>query len=202
MGAARLHGRNPHRPPISIGEELDQSAVLTVLSGIPAVTSTGPVVDAVRGDEGTVQQQMFYRLLYRVGDDVGQVECLGGEHVEGFVQVSVDAGKTDGVVAGQVSDHGALAHEPRQQDRLGEAAQDAAAAAGVDAGAAGRTGAGRQLEPGCRGRRGWHDRRVRRVQVGTADRAWSPPSSRPDPACPAPSTPSLKGGFTPLPTRP
>ncbi len=78
---------------------------------------------------------MLSSSMNRLGDNLGHLGGLGGEHIKGLVQVAVGGLEADGVVAGEVSDRGALAHEPQQQDRLGEVAQRAAASAGADPGA-------------------------------------------------------------------
>ncbi|GAA0315051.1 hypothetical protein GCM10009528_35950 [Kineococcus aurantiacus] len=65
------------------------------------------------------------------------------------MRVAVGAEEADCVVAGQVGDGGALAHEPQQQDRLGEASQDAAALAGSDADAVGDQRSGDGLYQGA-----------------------------------------------------
>lgn len=121
MSATRLDRRDPRRPPVRVGDDPDETAVVTVSSGVPPVTSTGPVVDAVGGDQGAVEQQVPGPLVHRRGDHLGQAGRPGGEHIEGFVQVAVSGLEADGVVTGRVSDRGASTHAPREQNRLGEA---------------------------------------------------------------------------------
>ncbi|WP_369068740.1 hypothetical protein [Kineococcus terrestris] len=57
-------------------------------------------MDSVGVDEGAVQQEVLGSSVHRFVDDIGQVRGLVGEHVEGFVRVSVGAGEADTVVAG------------------------------------------------------------------------------------------------------
>jgi hypothetical protein len=130
VGGTGFHGWNPHEPPVEVADNLDVAAdnlvVAAVASAFASAPAIGPrtaVVDAVGGDEGAVQQQVFLAGLESMLDHVSEVESLGGDHVEGLVEVAVGAGQADVVVDGQVSDRGALAHEPQRQYRLGEAAQ-------------------------------------------------------------------------------
>lgn len=92
--------------------------VVLVLTGVPQVVAVGPAFgESVGGDQCPLQGQVGQLLGVRGGQDLVQLRCLAGEHVDVLVQVAVGGGLGEAVIAGQVGDPARVA-EPAQ-DELG-----------------------------------------------------------------------------------
>ena len=74
-----------------IGDDLDVATEGLVLPGVPQVVAGGGVAggDAVGADEGPVQAHEGLSLVSEPGEGLGQVRRLGGDHVQGLVEVPV-----------------------------------------------------------------------------------------------------------------
>ncbi|WP_432519854.1 hypothetical protein [Kineococcus sp. SYSU DK006] len=104
-------------------DDLEDPAVVLVLAGTPPIRPRPAVVDSIGGDERSVQQHVLTSLRAYRRDDVGQVGGLGGDDVESPVQGAVARREADAGIHGEVSNCAPVAHEPQQENGLGEAPQ-------------------------------------------------------------------------------
>lgn len=106
--------------------------MVLVLAGPPQVGAVGAgCLRPVGGDDDPVQIHVRQACLPGGGEGLPKAGSMSGEHVDPFVQVSVDGLGADGVVGGELGDASAVDEPAQDQHRLGEAAQRPAAPAGA-----------------------------------------------------------------------
>jgi hypothetical protein len=120
VGGAGFDRRDRHREPLGVAHDLHVAAVGVVLAGVPQVMA-GVGVDRsapVGGEQRAVQRHVGPAGGLTGLDHLVQVRCLGGEHVDAFVQIAVAGGDRDPGIGGEQLHVGVLAEPAQHQDRL------------------------------------------------------------------------------------
>lgn len=116
VSGAGLDLADPDRIPGGIGDDLDVPNVLLVLVGIPQVMAGfGAGTGSCGADQSVVQTHEL-----PVVHDVGQVRCVGGDHVDAPVRVPVGRGDRDAGVARGSACQLILSPWSRDDQRKGE----------------------------------------------------------------------------------
>lgn len=131
--AAGPDRRDPERPAVGCGNDLDVAAVVRVLARPPQVglVRAGDG-NAIGTDDGAVEVEVCKAGRGRALQCGGQVWGVVGEHGQPFVEVSVDRRDGDPVVAGELSQPCTVQEPAQDQHALPERPQGASAPAGPE----------------------------------------------------------------------
>lgn len=126
------HLKGPDRPPVGGGHHLDVAAVMLMFSRPPKVRAVGAGrAHPVGAHQGAVQVQVRESGRPQVGQRLGQVRRLSGQHVDPLVQAGGGRALADPIVGGELENTGVVGEPPQHQDRLRERAQRTSALAGA-----------------------------------------------------------------------
>lgn len=129
VSCSRPGRRDPERPAVGCGDDLDVDAVVLVLADHHRSALFGPGGDAIGTDDGAVEVEVCEAGRGRTLQGGGQVRWVVGEHGQPFVEVAVGRRDGDMVVAVELSQPGTVQEPAQDQHALFEPPQGAGALA-------------------------------------------------------------------------
>ena len=97
------------------------TAVFFRVPGIGGFPLSGRDVDGGGGNQGAVETEERRAVGMLFVEDLVEVGCVVGDHVESFMEVAVAGGLRQAMVPGQEMDGCCVAHPATEHDRLGPA---------------------------------------------------------------------------------